>query len=269
LPKYINWLINTGQTLHTSDSKPVRVFEFRYNKDEDTLSEWAAHFRNHYCADNEIDILRKGTGLSRSEYLKQIKFPSLSTTLGPSIRAGDFGEILVADYLEFLMGFWVPRSRYCDKAARDESTKGSDILGFKIIKSGKESINDTLAIYETKTQFSRGRANGRLQEAVDSSAKDVTRKAESLNAIKQGFLKTRQINLMLRIERFQNPADHPYTEVSGAVALFSTICYTPECADNVNSSNHPNKDNLVMIVIHGKDMMGLVNELYRRAADEA
>jgi len=266
---HLNWLIDTGQRLKTADAKTVRVLEFRHQEDDRVLSEWAKHFRNHYCLDGEIDILRKGTSYSRAEYLNEIKFPDASVTPGPSIRAGDFGEILVADYLQYLLGYWVPRTRYCDKSARNESTKGCDIIGFKILNEGRESTKDTLAVYESKAQFTGGKSNNKLQEAVQDSAKDVIRKAESLNAIKQRLLGKKKTGLSLRVERFQNPEDHPYREISGAVALFSTACYAPTHASKTDASKHPNKDNLALIIIHGKDMMKLVHELYRRATDEA
>jgi hypothetical protein len=53
------------------------------------------HLRKHYCADYEIDVLRAGFGLERNEYLKTIKFPDERIRPGPSVRSGDFTEILV------------------------------------------------------------------------------------------------------------------------------------------------------------------------------
>src|SRR6185437_4961816 len=128
---HINWLVDTGEVIVTSDGEKVKVFELQHKNDQIILSAWANHFRNHYCLDEEIDILRNGTPFSRSEYLKSIKFPDQSAKPGPSIRSGDFGEILVADYLEFSLGYWVPRTRYANKTIRNESVKGCDILGFK------------------------------------------------------------------------------------------------------------------------------------------
>ncbi|MBI4304295.1 MAG: DUF1837 domain-containing protein [Chloroflexi bacterium] len=269
LPRHLAWLVDTGQRLKTADAKIVPVLEFRHQKDDKVLSEWARHFRNQYCLDYEIDTLKKGTGCSHAEYLNAIKFPDVSDKPGPSIRSGDFGEILVADYLQYLLDYWVPRTRYCNKAVRNESTKGSDIIGFKILNAGQESPKDTLAVYEAKASLAGKTSDNRLQEAVEDSAKDVTRKAESLNAIKQRLLDKNLTGLSSRVERFQNHEDHPYREVSGAVALFSTECYTQKHATETDASKHPNRDNLVLIVVHGPDMMNLVNELYRRAADEA
>jgi len=268
-PRHLNWLIDTGQRVKTADDKILSVLEFRHQRNNEILSEWAKHFRNHYCLDTEIDILRKGTSYTRAAFLTEIKFPDGSNPPGPSIRAGDFSEILVADYIEYLLQYWVPRNRYCDKKNRNESPKGSDILGFKIVREGQESETDVLAIYEVKSKFSGTKPYNRLQEAVIDSCKDVTRRAESLNAIKQHLLDKKQNIFIPRVERFQDPIDHPYKESWGAVALFSTACFSGDLICETDASIHPGKDNLTLIVIHGQEMMKLVHDLYRRAANEA
>ena len=117
---------------------------------------------------------------------------------------------LVADFLEYLFGYWVPRTRCRFKIIRNESTKGSDIIGFRIVGDGSIPLQDTLAIYEAKSQFSGKKAKARLQDAVDGSAKDITRKAESLNAIKQRLGYMNKFEDAEKIERFQNEVDHPY-----------------------------------------------------------
>lgn len=167
--KHIEWLVDTKQTLKTADGKNIKVFQFNHQQDDKVLSAWAKHYRNHYCLDSEIDNLRQGTSYSRAEYLRKIKFPDGKVKPGPSIRAGDFGEILVADYLQYVMNYWVPRIRYCDKVVRNESTKGCDIIGFRILNEKRTSPKDTLVVYETKTKFSGSIPKNRLQDAVQDS----------------------------------------------------------------------------------------------------
>jgi len=134
---------------------------------------------------------------------------------------------------------------------------------------GEESPGDILAIFETKTQFSGNRATNRLQDAVNGSANDQTRKAESLNAIKQRLFDRGNLSEADQIERFQNLEDKPYTEVSGAAALFSTHLYDSNLISDTSTREHTNARNLLLIIIRGYEMMDLVHELYRRAADEA
>jgi len=267
--EHIKWLVDTGTSLQTSNGRTVKVLEFRHEKDEAVLSAWAKHFRNHYCLDSEIDYFRNGYNYSRAKFLNDIKFPDPKITPGPSIRAGDFGEVLVADYLEYKLGYWVPRTRYGDKTIRNESTKGCDIIGFHIVQDDKMSLEDELAIFEAKTQFSTKIDHSRLQDAVDGSAKDVVRKAESLNAIKQRLYDKRQLQDAEKIERFQNEVDHPYKSVYGAVALFEDKLFDTNLIASTNAASHPHPRNLVLLVIKGKQMMELVHDLYRRAADEA
>src|SRR5689334_21755276 len=95
-PAHLAWLVDTGKTLNTACGRPVSIWALNHQTDEQVLSDWAKHFRNHYCPDNLIDLLRGAK--TRKEYLEQIKFPSKHTNLGPSVRSGDFAEILVADY---------------------------------------------------------------------------------------------------------------------------------------------------------------------------
>lgn len=266
---HLTWLVDTGQKLKTADGKPVRVMELKHTKDDGVLSAWAKHFRNQYCRDDQLDDLRRGTQHSRAEYLRNIKLPDETAAPGPSIRAGDFGEILVADYLEFALSYWLPRTRYDNKAVRNESTKGTDIIGFKIVTPGRDDPKDALALFEAKAQFTGSAPTGRLQAAVDGSAKDDLRKAESLNAIKQRSLDRGRSAEVQTVERFQSPEDRPYSEEYGAVALLSTSVLDMKDIRATTTSAHPSSGSLTLIVIHGPDLMPLVHELYRRAADEA
>lgn len=267
--KHAQWLIDTKERLKTADDKEVEIWKFQHQQDEEILFEWAKHFRNHYCFDSEIDYLRKGYDYSRAEYLNIIKFPDLKDPPGPSIRAGDFGEILVADFLEYLFGYWVPRTRYREKAIRNESTKGTDIIGFRIVEDGKVSLKDELVIFEAKAQFSGRKAKARLEDAIGGSAKDILRKAESLNAIKQHLHNRDEFEHAKKIERFQNQVDYPYKEVYGAVALFENHLFSRELISLTKTSAHLHSGDLTLIVIKGDQMMRLVHELYKRAADEA
>jgi len=268
-PPHLEWLVDTGKRLKTADGKIVQVMEFRHQDNDPILSAWAKHFRNQYCRDDQIDALRSGTPHSRADYLTQLKFPDATLAPGPSIRAGDFAEVLVADYIEFAMQCWLPRTRYDHKAARNESTKGTDIIGFKFVADGKFDPKDTLAIFETKAQLTGNKPTGRLQVAVNDSSKDEMRRAESLNAMKQRMLDEQRPADAKKVERFQNPEDNPYVEQYGAVALLTTDLFDQTDIEATNASAHRHAATLMLVVIHGADLMKLVHGLYKRAADEA
>ncbi len=265
--KFGTWLTQE-ETIQTANGQVVQVFSFDYNlADEEAMSAWAKHFRNHYCPDNKIDILRSGTGLSKKDYLLNIKFPDRSIVPGPSVRSGDFSEILISDYFEYILNFWVPRTRYSNKINRNSSPMGSDIIGFKLFDSN-ETSEDILAVIEAKASYANTTKN-RLQKAIDDSQKDNIRIAESLNAMKQRYIETNNIENAKRVERFENLSDKPYTMFYGAAALFSNETYNEEFARISDTSNHIDPYHLMLIVVKGNNMMSLVHELYRRAADEA
>lgn len=73
-PQYLDWLLQE-KIVTTHEGKQIKVFELVIQDDEEILKSWAKHLREHYCADNEIDVLRAGYGLGRKEYLERIKFP--------------------------------------------------------------------------------------------------------------------------------------------------------------------------------------------------
>jgi len=246
----------------------VDIYVFNHQQNELVFSSWARHFRNHYCLDGQIDRL-KSPGQSRRDYLNNIKLPSIQG-FGPGVRSGDFSEILVADYLQFILNYDVPRYRWRSKIIRDESPKGSDVIGFSIATPRlNNSPDDTLAIYEVKAKFSKNGDNT-LQTAINDSAKDHIRIAESLNFIKQQAINADNINRVDTVSRFQNPTDYPYRERYGAVLVISEeCCDISTVISNINISTHPNQGSLFLLIIKGSQMMTIVHELYKRVADEA
>lgn len=274
VPEHVKWLVDTGERISTLDSKTVEVWEFQHQPDERILSAWAKHFRNHYCLDEEIDNFRKGLGCSRADYLTNIKFPDAKKAPGPSTRAGDFGEILIADFLEYILGYWVPRARYGAKVINNESSKGCDTIGFHFESEGEESPKDKMAIFEVKArlttdQLTADKKISGFQSAINDSAKDEIRKACSLNYLKQQLYYQRKLDQAALIERFQNPQDHPYLERYGAAGIFSEESYIPETVKEASTKDHLDSARLKLIIIRSPKLMELVHELYKRAADEA
>lgn len=277
-PPWVEWFVDTGERLRTADGKVVEIWEFRYTDDQEILSKWAAYFRNHYCPDHKIDALRARR--SRKDYLNDIVFPSTTTKLGPPTRAGDFGEILVADFLQWILNHWVPRMRWSVKPTRDSSSQGCDILGFHF-HDLYATPDDLLTIIEVKACFSQGSGEHRLQDAINGSAKDHIRVDESLNYLRQRLILEGCGTDVSKVDRFQSPVDIPYRESYGAIAVFATDSFAidvvtsadttriPKSKKSIETFPHPNRDRLMLLVVRGSDMMDLVHELYRRAADEA
>lgn len=270
MPSYLSFLKKCSGHLQTPDGRRIDVWELNVPSVGVELSEWASNFRQHYCSDSEIDDLRAGTGLSRAAYLNQLVFPDSTAAPGPGIRAGDFAELLVSDYVEHLLGFWVPRGKYSEKSSRNESIKGVDIVGFSVAAMATPSPTDTLLAFEVKAQLSGGKYDGRLQTAIDDSSKDYLRRAMTLNATKRRLRQAGQNDRALIVQRFQNLSDNPYIYRSGAAAVLSDLAYDETSLRELTKvAAHENSANLELIVIRGVNLMKLVHSIYERAANEA
>ena len=267
-PPHIGWLKNTTRTLQTVDGRTIELWALDHLDDSIILSAWSKHFREHYCWDVDLAEEIKGTGLEKADFLRSTKFPSANKAPGPSTRSGDFGEILIADFMEYICGYWCPRHvRYQGRFNPDVPTPGSDVLAFKFARENRTSPEDELFIIETKASF-RATTNNRLQDAVDDSIKDMFREAVSLAALKQ---RLRKIDLAdaARVERFQDGADRPFKRVSAAATILDDEVLVTMDLAQTDASHHPNADNLRLIVVSGLSMMDLVTALYERAANEA
>jgi hypothetical protein len=262
---HVKWLVDTGKQITTTEGVVVDVWQLTHIDDQRTLSKWAEHFRNHYCPDDLLDALAEDTGLSKAEYLKQLKFPS-KAGFGPGTKSGDFAEILVADFIEYVEGYWCPRERYLLKWNTDESTKGSDVVGFKFTNVPRPE--DEMYVLESKADLS-GAKHNRLQDAVDDSAKDRVRHAMTLNALKQRFLERGQTAEAQTIGRFQGRPDYPFVFRSGAVLVVSDEHFDPDKIKTTICAEHPNRERLTLLVVLGEALMDLVHALYERAANEA
>lgn len=266
-PAHIGWLKKTG-TITTAEGQIVEVWDLDHKTDNAVLSEWARHFRQHYCKDEDLADAIEGTIHTNATYLASVKFPDPVVAPGPGTRSGDFGEILLADFAEFVMGYWCPREgRYENRDNRNVPSNGCDVVAFKFYGDDPVHPKDELLLIESKAGL-RAKNTNRLQNAVEDSIKDITREAMSLNAIKQRLNRTDR-PAAKRVQRFQDHNDRPFKRVNAAGAVldrevFDSIDFTTTLA-----KHHPNIDNLKLLIIRGTSMMDLVRALYDRAANEA
>jgi hypothetical protein len=267
-PAYLTHLTAVEDlTLITGES--CEVWELEVPTAAACLSEWASRFRQTYCPDSQLDLLRDGTGKSRAQYLLDLVFPDRSTPPGPGVRSGDFAELLIADFIEFLHGYWVPRSKYGEKGSRNESVKGVDIVGFKCRDAAQPQPSDEMLTFEVKAQLSGGKYEERLQVAVKDSAKDYLRAGETLAAMKRRMLNAGEGHAVQVVQRFQSPADRPYKLISGAAAVLSDDAFNAEKLQATSVAEHNNAKNLKLVVVRGRGLMALAHALYQQAADEA
>jgi len=198
-----------------------------------------------------------------------MKFPDAKCPPGPSIRAGDFAEILIADYAEHKLGYWCPRQfRYDMKWSRNESTKGCDVIGFRCMDGGNNP-DDEMFVFEAKAALTGTNPVNRLQDAVNDSAKDLLREATTLNALKQRFLERGDIESAKRVQRYQNMSDRPFRRISGAAAVLVNEMADSDLIAKTTIQAHHNPGMLKLILVKGSALMSLAHTLYELAANEA
>ena len=242
--RYLDSLVKI-KDINTNEGEIVEVFELLPNMDDEAFNEWATFFRQNYCVDDILDLLIQGTGMTKQEYLLSQKFPDAKEGFGPGTRSGDFAELLISDYLEFILGYVVHRERYKNKFNRSSSTQGTDVIGFKLYGT-KPSPNDELVTFEVKAQASGTEAKNRLQNAIDDSYKE-----------KSNYEKASQV------ERFQNKPDRPYIEKYGAAAVHDTTTYSEDLIEKVKLKGSKRW----MIVVKRDNLMNLVHRLYEVASN--
>lgn len=267
-PDHLAWLRDTGGRVTVASGHDVELWAFEPIDDPAILSAWARHFRQQYIDDAELPQMVQGTGMSNADYVRDVLFPDGKVTPGPSVRSGDFTEVLVADYLEFVLGYWCPRHRYKGRFNRNDSTKGADIIGFRLALDGQEHPDDELYVVEAKAGMT-ATASNRLQDAVVDSFKDAMREAMTLNALKQRMLDRGEMADVLRVQRFQNESDRPFQRYNGAAAVLDSKIFAATDLATADGSAHGNAARLRLIVIYGEALMALVHAIYDRAANEA
>lgn len=282
-PSYIQWFVKSSEEYKTKDGKNVEVWEFKHNDDETILKEWAWNFRQNYISDEEISLLIEDSYYEgrKQDFLREIVFPDEKTfykNRAPEdniVRIGDFAELLVADFFQFCneKKYWIPRTRYDLKDNRNFSTKGTDILGFKLEDDTLKNTNDTLLTVEVKANFGKTRKKKKLQEAICDAQKDginnkdPTRGAESLFVLQKRFFKEKKYKEAMTVKRFLNHTDNPFKLQHCASAIFTDSNFNKDVIEEIDASE--DNLNLKLIVFHGNELMTLCQNLYERAINEA
>lgn len=263
-PSYLNWLKKEPDIV-TIEGKKVEIYELDFQDDDAILSEWALHFRRQYCSDFDLKKLTKKMHKSQEEVLSSVKLPRQCDPTGPATRSGDFAELLIADYLEFILNYFVPRTRFDKRINPSIPTPGSDVVG---IKCGiLASISDELIIFEVKCTASEVKTpdKARLQDAIDGSINDIVRLGDTLTAMYLRYIHDFSFVNSSRIARYLNPADNPYKIIYAAAAVQSTTNFDPALIKQVITIDHPSSD-LKLLVIRCDKLMKIINDMYSRAS---
>lgn len=259
------------KSISYSNGKEIQVYKLDNELlDDSILNNWASGLRNNYVEEILLEPLVKGTGLTKQEFLEKNIFPNHQNRLGASTMSGEFGEILVYDYINFALKHYVTRTRYLEKVNPDMPVPGSDVIGYKVKNIDKPSKTDHLIVAEVKTRSSKsGNKNSlcekTIKDAIEHSVKDRVRLGESLNAEKRRLFNRLRNDEAKIIERFQNKTDNPFTIDFFAIAVIDSELYSDQIVLNAVNSQHENVKSTSILIIHSKELLLFLRDLYRRA----
>lgn len=257
--------------LISSIGTKVKIYKLNNETlDEEALNKWAYGMRNNYVEEHLLESLIAGTGLTKKEFLEQNIFPNPKNSQGAATMSGEFGEILVFDYINFVLKYYVSRTRYFEKINPDMPLPGTDVMGYKINDISKPSSNDQLLVAEVKTRSSKkGRkmslVDNPLSKAIFDSEKDRVRIGESLNAEKRRLLNRNRFDEAKIVQRFQNKTDTPFLYEFCAVAVLDSDLYSDQfILDVINEIDNDITDKRIL-VIHSTELKTFLKDIYRRA----
>lgn len=255
--------------IRSSQGDIIKIFKLANDLvDEKSLDMWASSLKNNYCEECFLNSLISGTGLTRKEYLENFVFPDPSNPQGAATMSGEFGEILMYDFIYFVLKYYITRTRYLEKVNRNMPVPGSDVIGYKLDDINNPNYNDQLIVAEVKTssrRLAQNEVKDRIELAIKHSVKDKLRIGESLNAEKRRLLNRSRNNEAKIVERFQNKTDRPFKMKLFAVIVLEEKSYSDEAVlDAVNNQHEKSKETNILIIC-SKELKTFLRELYRRA----
>ena len=254
-----------------SNGDEIQVYKLNNELlDDDSLNSWASGLRDNYVEEILLEFLVKGTGLTQKEFLEKNIFPNHQDKLGASTMSGEFGEILVYDYINFVLNYYITRTRYLEKVNPNMPVSGSDVIGYQVKNIDNPSRTDHLIVAEVKTRSSKSRNKNSLCEetvenAIKDSIKDRVRIGESLNAEKRRLINRSRIEEARIVERFQNKTDNPFILDFFAVAVLDNELYSDQAVLDVVNRQHENIKSMNVLIILSKELKLFLRDLYRRA----
>ena len=259
------------RSIFSKNRNKIDVFRLKNDLlDDNSLNNWASGLRNNYVEKNLLESLVEGTGLTQKEFLEKNIFPNPQNKIGASTMSGEFGEILVYDYINFVLKYYVTRTRYLEKVNPNMPVSGSDVIGYHVKNIDNPGKTDHLIVAEVKTRSSNSGNKKRLcektvKDAIDHSVKDRVRLGESLNAEKRRLLNRSRIQEAKIVERFQNKTDKPFTIDFFAVAVLDSDFYLDQEVLDVVNIQYEKLETTSILIIHSKELLNFLRDLYRRA----
>lgn len=262
-PNYLDWIIEE-QGISFNDGVPLNSYKITYDvSDEETLDQWAQHIRKHYIRDNELNESLEELSYSKEEYLREFIIPQKDRQ-GSVARSTDITEILVADILQFLLNYEVPRIKQLNRSNKNLSEHGTDVIGFRFSNSvDNPSRQDVLVASEVKAALSNINYET-INKAVTDSKKDHFRVATTLDYYRLKLKQSGDVENSKKILRFQLKSQHPYKTIYNAFAITTLGNIENNTIIQINGADLNLELDQNVYFIHGNDLMSLAHNVYDR-----
>ena len=270
-PLYIKWIVSEKACIQGCKCD-FRCFKIDYNSDSAVLDNWALHIRRQYITDAELNDECTLLDISPEQYLKEYIIPQKHDPMGSVARSNVITEVLIADLLEFVYNYQVPRVKLYNLSGKNVSEQGTDVIGYRFAnQDNTPSTKDILIAAEVKASLAKADVSV-IPESVEHSAKDEYRLSKTLNHVRRKLRDIGNQQEAEKIRRFQLKTDTDYTVkyiAAGVTSLNSLNCSD---TNGIKKYSVPNlmgdklmirKDQCVFF-IHGCDLLSLAHAVFER-----
>ncbi len=262
-PQYIDWIVEkTGIVI--KDSTPIQCYEIDYKDDPLILDDWAKHIRRNYISDDDLSDDAFINNMTIEQYLKEYIIPQKQEPLGPTARSGDIGEIIVSDLLEFIWNYSVPRYKLKNRAGKNNSQQGTDIIAYKFYKADKTpNVKDELIAAEVKAALTKDDYSV-LENALKHSEKDEHRLARTVNHCRKRLKELGDYSGVEEITRFLIKSENDFKILRVAAGISSRESVISPIELSVLDNQLQIKSEQKIFYIYGRKLMNLTHDIYER-----
>ena len=262
-PLYIDWLVEEKEKV-IKNSLSLTCYKLDYSIDESVLDDWALHIRKNYIDDDQLIDDASINDMSVEQYLKEYVIPQKEDELGPTARSGDITEIIVADLLEFVFNYSVPRYKMKNRSGKTNSQQGTDVIAYKFYNSDKSpNEKDELIAAEVKGALSSDTYDP-IKSAIKDSQKDDHRLARSIDYCRKRLQELGATEESNEVKRFLLKPDNNYKLSFAAAAVSSRETVEDVIVLDVLGEDLEIRSGQKIFYIHGKKLMESAHNIYQR-----
>lgn len=262
-PQYINWIVEeTGIVI--KDKIPLKCYKIDYNENESILDDWALHIRRNYIDDVELQEDADDNEMTVEQYLHDYVIPQKGEELGSTARSADITEILIADLLEFVYQYSVPRYKLKNRSGKNNSQQGTDVIAYRYKNVDKTtSDKDELIATEVKATLTKTDYTP-IESAIIDSRKDEHRLSRSINYCRKRLKELGKVTESEEVKRFLFKPDNNYRITYIAAGISSRENVDDVIELNISGEELEFKNNEKIFYVHGKKLMELAHNIYER-----